>query len=217
MKKAKALVFGITVAVAMLMFGLAYTSVHAQTLIGSQMSVGSTGSDVSTLQAFLATNPQIYPEGLVTGYYGPLTRSAVIRFQAANGIDQVGNVGPITLARINSLIAAGLGYDLTAPVISNVAVQVSNTFATMRWTTDTYARGKVHYSTTPFQMIEGQANFTAPVISGAAVEDTSLSNTSENITLQNLSPNTTYFYVVESTDASGNVSMTWPSTFQTNP
>ncbi|MCD6149376.1 peptidoglycan-binding protein [bacterium] len=38
-----------------------------------------------------------------TGYYGPITRQAVIEFQKANGIDPVGVVGPITSAKLLEL------------------------------------------------------------------------------------------------------------------
>lgn len=42
---------------------------------------GSSGADVTRLQQFLATDPAIYPEKSVTGYYGALTEAAVKRFQ----------------------------------------------------------------------------------------------------------------------------------------
>lgn len=43
---------------------------------------GSTGQQVKDLQTFLvAEGSTVYPEGLVTGYFGPATRRAVIRFQ----------------------------------------------------------------------------------------------------------------------------------------
>src|SRR6185436_11962914 len=67
-----------------------------------QLEFGMSGSDVSTLQTFLALDTSIYPQGLVTGYFGPLTRAAVINFQAKNGIATVGRVGPITLVALNS-------------------------------------------------------------------------------------------------------------------
>ena len=52
----------------------------------------------------------MYPEGLVTGYYGNLTKLAVGRFQIKYGIVTstgdagYGNVGPKTRAKINSLL-----------------------------------------------------------------------------------------------------------------
>jgi len=41
------------------------------------LAFGSTGDDVRALQVILARDPSIYPEGLVTGYFGSLTRAAV--------------------------------------------------------------------------------------------------------------------------------------------
>jgi hypothetical protein len=38
-----------------------------------------------------------------TGYFGPVTETATRAFQAANGIDQVGFIGPQTRARLNEL------------------------------------------------------------------------------------------------------------------
>ena len=45
-----------------------------------------TNGDVSRLQTFLKSDPSVYPEGLVTGYYGKATEDAVRRWQAALGI-----------------------------------------------------------------------------------------------------------------------------------
>jgi peptidoglycan hydrolase-like protein with peptidoglycan-binding domain len=56
------------------------------------------------LQTVLAEHDSIYPEKLVTGYFGPLTRSAVSRFQADNGLAAVGRVGPLTLRKLNELL-----------------------------------------------------------------------------------------------------------------
>lgn len=70
------------------------------------LRTGSTGEDVELLQELLATDPAIYPEGLVTGFFGPLTESAVKRFQAKLKLEQVGIVGPQTLSKINEILAA---------------------------------------------------------------------------------------------------------------
>lgn len=65
---------------------------------------GSSGNDVTVLQVLLAADPNIYPEGLVTGYYGLLTSKAVMKFQAKHGIDQLGIVGPKTLKKLNEFL-----------------------------------------------------------------------------------------------------------------
>lgn len=66
---------------------------------------GSRGNDVKRLQEFLKTppagGPDIYPEGLVTGYFGPLTEAAVKRFQEKYAIESIGIVGPKTRAKLN--------------------------------------------------------------------------------------------------------------------
>ncbi|MBI2053474.1 MAG: peptidoglycan-binding protein [Candidatus Sungbacteria bacterium] len=61
------------------------------------------GDDVTALQRFLIEQKQ-YPEALVTGYFGTLTRAAVARFQQAQGIaPALGYFGPITRARVATL------------------------------------------------------------------------------------------------------------------
>lgn len=70
---------------------------------------GSRGDDVKQLQEFLKKYPDIYPEGLITGYFGPLTEKAVQRFQAKFQIVSSGSpvttgygfVGPKTRAKLN--------------------------------------------------------------------------------------------------------------------
>ena len=80
-----------------------------------QLRKGMSGEDVALLQEILATDPEIYPEGLVTGYFGNLTEKAVKRFQKVAGIEQVGVVGPQTLAKINELLEEGAGTSGKVP------------------------------------------------------------------------------------------------------
>jgi ABC-type transport system substrate-binding protein len=47
----------------------------------SDLSLGSKGKEVEELQKCLAKDPEVYPEGEVTGYFGNKTKEAVIRFQ----------------------------------------------------------------------------------------------------------------------------------------
>lgn len=64
------------------------------------LSVGSKSAEVTTLQQKL-TSLGFY-DGPVTGYFGPLTEAAVIRYQTARGIASVGYIGPSTRASLNS-------------------------------------------------------------------------------------------------------------------
>ncbi len=68
--------------------------------LSQNLSVGSTGEDVSRLQTFLSKDKAVYPEGLVTGYYGDATRAAVEKWQESHGISTVGVVGPQTRGEI---------------------------------------------------------------------------------------------------------------------
>ncbi len=47
----------------------------------SDLKIGSSGSEVEELQKCLAKDKEVYPEGEVSGYFGPKTKAAVIRFQ----------------------------------------------------------------------------------------------------------------------------------------
>lgn len=77
----------------------------------------SNNNEVRCLQSFLKSQgADIYPEGLVTGYFGSLTRSAVIRFQEKYASEILiplglstgsGVVGPATRIKINSLLFSG--------------------------------------------------------------------------------------------------------------
>ncbi|KKS95709.1 hypothetical protein A3B05_01680 [Candidatus Giovannonibacteria bacterium RIFCSPLOWO2_01_FULL_43_160] len=62
---------------------------------------GLSGDDVRGLQQFLSQDKEIYPEGLVTGYFGPLTEGAVKRWQEKHDIESLGIIGPKTITRFN--------------------------------------------------------------------------------------------------------------------
>ena len=72
---------------------------------------GSTGTEVSELQKVLKTDVSVYPEGLVTGYFGALTEKAIQRFQTKYGIINYGTpastgyglVGPRTRAKLQEI------------------------------------------------------------------------------------------------------------------
>jgi len=80
------------------------SSTAAVAEIVQSLRQGSAGDQVKVLQTLLALDAAIYPEGAVTGFFGPATRRALERFQRANGLDVVGFAGPRTRALLNSLI-----------------------------------------------------------------------------------------------------------------
>ena len=124
-------ILGLLVLVVLSSFSL--TSTHAQGLyiFTRTLQMESTGTEVRALQEVLRQAPDIYPEGLVTGYFGPLTRNAVIRLQLEAGINPVyatGVVGPITRAILNRLvISAGMigitgNTDIIVPKLPNTGL-----------------------------------------------------------------------------------------------
>lgn len=87
----------------------------AQASIARQLGMGDRGPDVKRLQELLATNSEIYPEGLTTGYFGPLTSQAVTRLQERIGLNADGEVGSTTLSEINTLLTESVGQSGMIP------------------------------------------------------------------------------------------------------
>lgn len=175
----------------------AFPGLSHAAMISQQLDLGMTGSDVTSLQTFLAGNSSIYPEGIVSGYFGSLTASAVSRFQSANGLSAVGRVGPQTLALINNLMGGtsttGSG-DVSAPIMNPETVTVTSNSATISWVTNEAAKGRVMYGTTwPFLYA------TAPSVGTAGFASTA------SIMLPSLQSHTRYYYTLESIDAAGNI------------
>ncbi len=188
---------------------------HAE-MLTRQLDLGMAGTDVSSLQSFLAQDNTIYPQGLITGYFGGLTRTAVGNFQVRNNLPSVGRVGPATLSLINTQMggsATGTNSLGRGAVISSVNVNTSRNNAFVSWNTDELAKGVVYYSTTPLVMYEKDP---VPEIYGTVASTDMNLCTSQTVSIQNLQPNTTYYYLVHTTDQDGNVNVTWPTTFQTS-
>ena len=85
----------------------------------------TTMGQVSQLQKFLARDRTLYPEALITGYFGPATRRAVKRFQVKTGIvsagaslsnPTVGMVGPLTRAVLNTQMCELMPQTVAQPV-----------------------------------------------------------------------------------------------------
>lgn len=67
---------------------------------------GASGADVKELQEFLKQFPDVYPEGLEVGTFGPATERAIQRLQQKFGLEQTGSVGPKTGEKIAELNVA---------------------------------------------------------------------------------------------------------------
>ena len=200
----------------------------------SQLRLGMTGDDVKLLQEMLATDSDIYPEGLITGRYGKLTEQAVRRFQKKACLDQVGNIGPKTLSKINELLEEGAGHsgkipagllrapgilkklcatstpnstaDVTAPVMSEiVATSIASTSARITWNTNEKANSRVWY---------GSVNPLAITTTTASVSDSDFS-LDHSLRITGLTAGTIYYYMVSSVDKAGNKALDTQKSFTT--
>ena len=57
---------------------------------GNAISIGQRSDEVKDIQEVLKTDKTVYPEGLVTGYFGQATQRAVTKIQAKCGLPQTG-------------------------------------------------------------------------------------------------------------------------------
>ena len=72
----------------------------AQAAFTRDLTIGSTGADVSELQTWLISKGHSIPAG-ATGYFGAQTQAALAAWQAANGVTPAaGYFGPITRAKV---------------------------------------------------------------------------------------------------------------------
>jgi len=187
--------------------------VHAETL-NRQLEIGMSGSDVSAVQTFLAQDKTLYPQGLVTGYFGDLTKIAVANFQSRNNISAVGRIGPVSLPVFNMQMSGMVNNgSLNAPLILNVNTNVSAQTASISWTTDEPVKGVVYYSNFPLTTYE---RVNSVDVSGIVAFNDNEYRNSQSIAISGLQANTIYYYLIYVTDRSGNVSVTWPTSFRTN-
>jgi len=115
-QKTFAVVAGMALVVSMFGYGFAAqaqtsttTTVTTTTVapFTRDLTIGSTGADVTALQVWLIANGFSIPAG-ATGYFGTQTRAAVSAYQVAHGIQPTaGYFGPITRTSINAMLATG--------------------------------------------------------------------------------------------------------------
>jgi peptidoglycan hydrolase-like protein with peptidoglycan-binding domain len=58
----------------------------------ANLKEGMTDADIKKVQELLATDKEIYPEGLATGYFGNLTKNALMRFQEKHNLSKTGTL-----------------------------------------------------------------------------------------------------------------------------
>jgi len=65
--------------------------------VKAELSAGQTGEEVEDLQEVLKEDPDVYPEGYVTGFFGNLTQKAVKKLQRKCGLPETGVADEQTL------------------------------------------------------------------------------------------------------------------------
>lgn len=80
-------------------------TVKEEIKITKELYKGVSGNEVKEVQKFLKQFSEIYPEGLVTGYYGSLTEKAVKKFQEREGLSATGKIDETTRIKINEYLA----------------------------------------------------------------------------------------------------------------
>ncbi|MCC7004707.1 peptidoglycan-binding protein [Candidatus Nomurabacteria bacterium] len=113
----------------------------------SNLTVGSTGAEVTALQNFLASKG--YLSATARGYFGALTKAALAAYQTANGISPAaGYFGPVTRAAVNAAMGS------TGGTVSSGTVSTAGAEGTL-----TITKGAVSNTT----LYEGDSNI--PVLS----------------------------------------------------
>ena len=120
-------------------------AMRAELKLMRTLKLGDQNSDVTLLQQVLATDPTIYPEGKVTGYFGSMTAAAVKRFQEKAGLEKVGQVGPKTMEKLNMIMRDS---DDTSGKIPEGLLKDHGTFALVKLSplgdSGVYAHARLH-------------------------------------------------------------------------
>lgn len=88
--------------------GLSGGSTASSAAITSDLTVGSSGADVVTLQTALVSQGYlVMPAGVPMGYFGALTKDAVAKWQAAHGVPATGYFGPMSRAAFGGSTTGG--------------------------------------------------------------------------------------------------------------
>ncbi|MDP3991080.1 MAG: peptide ABC transporter substrate-binding protein [Candidatus Nealsonbacteria bacterium] len=125
-----------------------WVEVKKETIIEfkSDLKTGSQGKEVTALQTCLARDPEVYPEGKITGYFGNQTKAAVIAFQEKYKKDILdpwgfskgtGTVSKTTRTKLNEICSTPpketpLKFSLITvqdPVLEKVALEIKKQWA----------------------------------------------------------------------------------------
>ncbi len=70
---------------------------------------GQIGDEVKNIQKFLAQDKSVYPQGLTTGYFGPMTEKALEKFQKKYNLKETGELDDDTKDVLEKVIGPTIG------------------------------------------------------------------------------------------------------------
>jgi peptidoglycan hydrolase-like protein with peptidoglycan-binding domain len=92
---------------------LAFAALASAATFSNNLTVGSTGADVSALQTWLIAQgysiPAIQSGAAAPGYFGSQTKAAVVAYQIKVGLPSFGFFGPLTQAKVNAGVTGMAG------------------------------------------------------------------------------------------------------------
>ena len=197
--------------------------------LARSLSLGMQGDDIKSLQEFLSRDPQIYPEGLATGYFGLKTQAAVKRWQQKYGIEAIGIVGPKTIAKIKEAAQSSIKETSTptASAPETVTAAASSPSVASIAPEDTIpptatlapgvpAPTSIYIKFTPSEEVTAIYEYGLTANYGSVKEvSNQYSSSTAGISLENLVSSTTYRVRVKATDKAGNVGYSQNYTFTT--
>lgn len=178
------------------------TSASCTAPITSRLTYGDRNAQVLVLQKFLASIDLLDEEN-TSGYFGPLTRAAVQKFQVNNSIVSSGTpettgyglVGPKTAQAINTMCGYSNEQVAAATATASSVSSATNTTTGTTTTTTTNSSTFVKLSSTQLTPTSVRLNWTSGGVTSCSSNDfyvdNTIASTSGNTTV-NVSKTTTY-------------------------
>lgn len=92
-------------------------------LIKEDLREGMSHSDIKKIQELLSTDSTIYPERFVTGYFGPLTKDALKRFQEKFKLRVTGEIDEETRQYLSELLRERFGDTIPPGLLTAPGIQ----------------------------------------------------------------------------------------------
>ena len=121
----------------------------------SGLKVGSRSEEVKNLQEILKDDSTIYPEGLITGYFGLMTEKAIRKIQAKCGLPKTGVIDQDTIKCIFP---------------QNYQVKVSSPNGGEKWNKDQIQTIKWEVIQSSQEILKDEKKITPPVWSKASID-----------------------------------------------